>query len=878
MADAPAPATPAAGPSPPGETTRSPQLGIPGLRVGRYTLTRSIGRGGMGEVFLARDSLLKRDVAIKAIIPDLARHQDHGSSALREARAIARLNHPHIATVYDVLEVDDHAYVVMEYLHGETLAQRLARGPLSMGDAARLGCQLAQALAHAHAHSIVHCDLKPANVFLTPEAGLKVVDFGLARALGGSQPAGTTDAVGASPSLIASRAGTPAYMSPEHRHGFALDGRSDLYCAGLILHEMVSGRLPERSDAPDPSATTTTPPAALRLHPSIPRPLRDVIATALQVEPSRRYQTALEMERALQPLVSEADRTKQRALKTAWWAVGALVLAMAVLVISLVNRPAPIVPAIASPFVIAVVPFSASASDESASLLAAGLAEVVTNDLTPYQGLLVAAPRPGTGRQADFSQLAKELGADALLLGNVHRDAGQLGVDLRIFRTDQVSFSQEVAVREPDHDLARLQASLANAVRTLLTSVGLKPSTLTSPTFGSAGQLLPSTLDAFEDYQQARTFLERADVAANVDHALTILDRVVAREPKYALAHAAIGEASWRKWTRTRDAQWSDRAHQSALEALRLAPEQPAVRYAVAVIYRGTGRRQEAIDELEQLIRLRPSWDDAYRLLGSLYADNGAFDQSINALNRAAGFRPGYWANFADLGLVYYRAGRYDDAIRAFERFVELRPDSATAYQRLGTAQYASGRVDRAVANYTRAVEIAPNANAYSNLGTALFDGGRYAEAVDAYQKAVDIERTNPSLHRNLGDAFSRAARPADARREYQQALKLVAAVLAVNPKSASMHSLRAVCLARLSRIDEAIAASRTAIELASADRDILYERSLVLVAANRPTEAVAVLRQAFEAGYSRTRAQGDQDLAPLKHLPAFQQLLAEGR
>lgn len=880
MADARAPLSGNAGPPPSAETTvQVHEADVTGVRIGRYTLIRSIGRGGMGEVFLAHDAQLKRDVAIKVINPHVAGRHEDASAILREARAIARLNHPHIATVYDVLDIDGRAHVVMELLRGETLAQRLTRGPLPLSDVATFGCELTQALAHAHTHGIVHCDLKPANVFLTSEAGLKVVDFGLARTLHNQDPGHTSESVGASPSLIASRAGTPAYMSPEHRRGLPLDGRSDLYCTGLILHEMACGVLPHPShlfDLPSDTTTTSQPPG---LDGSIRQPLRGIIARALQSDPSARYQTASELEDALRPLSRSQPSATSRLVRRprTWWLVGALVLTIVALLIALVARaPVPVLHA-TMPFVVAVVPFTAPAVDESSGLLASGLAEVVRNDLASYAELVITeAGPPEAPRSGDLSALTAELGANGLLLGNVRREPGRVAVTLRLYRADTGVMTPETMIVESDRDLALLQASLRTALRQLFAGIGLSLTKVSPNVVGGTGLLLPSTVSVFEEYQQARAFLERADLPQNVDHALTILNRIVAQEPRYALAHAALGDASWRKWRLTKDRTWVERAHDSAVEALRLAPEQPAVRFGVAQIYQGTGRRQEAIDELESLIRARPAWDEAYRLLGRLQAENGALDQSIATLDRAVALRPAYWANYAALGNVYYRVGRYDDAIRAFERFTELRPDSASAYQRLGTAQHASGRVDLAVLNYRRAVEIAPNANAYSNLGTALFDSRQYGAAAAAYQKAIDLNPRNPSLRRNIGDAFTRQRNQAKARQAYQQAIELTREVLKVNAKDASTMSLQAFCLARIGRVADALAASTTAVALAPADPDTLYERAVILIAAHQPAEAVESLRQALTAGYSRSRAQADDDLGSLRDQVAFRELLPD--
>lgn len=214
-----------------------------GASVGRYQIVRRLGAGGMAEVFLAHDPRLNRDAAIKVLAGELVERPGYRLYLQREARAVAQLNHPHIAQLYDVLEFHGHACFVMEYLQGEPLTERLRGGALAFQDTVRFGAQIATAVAHAHAHGVLHCDLKPGNVFITTEGIAKVLDFGLARPSGHGSSEPLTD-IGASPTLVANRAGTPAYMPPELYIGQSLDERSDIYSLGLIVMEMATGKRP----------------------------------------------------------------------------------------------------------------------------------------------------------------------------------------------------------------------------------------------------------------------------------------------------------------------------------------------------------------------------------------------------------------------------------------------------------------------------------------------------------------------------------------------------------------------------------------------------------------------------------------------------------
>jgi serine/threonine-protein kinase len=309
-----------------------------GLDFRNYTLLGKLGSGGMGEVYLAEHTHLGRKVALKVLQPALSAHTDAVARFFAEARATAQLQNPHIVQIYDCdLHPDGRAYLAMEYLGGETLAQRLARGPLAPDYAgiARIGVQIAAGLAAAHAQGIVHRDLKPANIFLCSdplggaESVVKILDFGLAKLVDETR--------GPSPTQTRSGeiVGTPAYMSPEQCSGRGqVSARADLYSFGCILFEMVCGRLPFVCDGVGEyiSAHLREPPVdPSSIQPSLPPRLRALIRSMLAKDPARRPSSAADVGAALQALAQMAPsalRREPRRPPRALWA--ALVLAVAV--------------------------------------------------------------------------------------------------------------------------------------------------------------------------------------------------------------------------------------------------------------------------------------------------------------------------------------------------------------------------------------------------------------------------------------------------------------------------------------------------------------------------------------------------------------------
>lgn len=851
------------------KTATAESLGVPARIADRYEVIRLIGGGGMGRVFVAYDQSLRRNVAIKMLAPRFVGNPEFAEQLLREARAAAQLDHPHIATIHDVIDCDGAVCIVMELLRGEPLEKRIRRRALTGPQVLRYSRQIAAALKHAHAREIVHCDLTPANVFITEDDVAKVVDFGLARAIH-RPPGATTDAIGASSELVARRPGTPGFMSPEQRLGLEVDQRSDIYSFGSVMRAMAVA-----VDPPAPRTGWRWPRAAGKsdaVRASVSMVLSPIIEKALEQDLTQRYQSAAEVDNALLAIpegaVAKSDSWAQYAI-----AVGGLVAIVAVLLIGLqVYRPSTTVSA--RSFGIGVPLFASPANDPSLGYLAAGLSEMIANDLGASNAVLTTRSTHLVASGEDASALLKELGVGSLLLGSVERRDEGLTVGIQLYPAGSEAVGKTVSFTKSANDLAGISRALSLTVRTQLASAGYVISRAPKPGQGAAQSLLPRSMQTFEEYAQARWFLDRADIATNVDHALTLLERIVKNEPAFALGEAALGEATWRKWLSTKDRSWAEAAERHTLEALRLSSEQPEVRYSVALIYQGTGRRAEAIGELERVAQARPLNDDVQRLLGRLYSEAGRLDDGLKALQRAVTLRPGYWNNHATLGNVAFRAGRYDVAVAAFQRFCELRPDSASAYQRLGTAYHAAGNVPAALESYGRALQISPNANAYSNVGTIHYDERRYKQAIEAYQKAIDMEPRNASFRRNLGDALRRDGQPKLARDAYNRAIELSTEMLRVNPRDASTVSLKAISMARTGRFGLAGSLSNDALALSPRDGDVLFERATILLLTGNTQAAIGTLRRAVEAGYSVKRLAADPDLASLATVPDFRQLL----
>ena len=279
-----------------------------GTRLGRYEIRSKLGAGGMAEVFLAEDMQLGRRVALKLLPPETATDDHARKRLLREARAAATLDHPHICSIYEVGEADGLLFIAMQFVEGQTLSERLRRGEIALGDALSIAMQIADALADAHAHGILHRDIKPANIMLTARGDAKIMDFGLAKPTRAEESVSgetVTDSLLSTPGAVI---GTVPYMSPEQVRGDVLDARSDLFSLGVLLYEMFCGRRPfdDSSQAAISAAILTREPLPLaRFAPHTPAELERIVLKTLRKNPDERYQTAKDLLNDLRALKDE---------------------------------------------------------------------------------------------------------------------------------------------------------------------------------------------------------------------------------------------------------------------------------------------------------------------------------------------------------------------------------------------------------------------------------------------------------------------------------------------------------------------------------------------------------------------------------------------
>jgi serine/threonine-protein kinase len=795
---------------------------------------------------------------------------------MKEARAAAALNHPHIATVHDVLEQQGDVVVVFEYVEGETLQSRIARGRLPAPEAVEIATQIAKGLAGAHQQGVVHRDLKPANVIIGAGGHVKILDFGIARIL--SRGTTQTDAP-AQPrtASVMGFVGTASYAAPEQLVSAAVDERADLYALGVVLFEMISGRRPFVGSDPVRLATSKLGTDAPKLSSTgqlVPPALDALVASLLERDRDKRPSSAIEVLAQLK-YVYGTPSTGQLPVPSRFR--NALIAAAAVVVIALAvaysvwNRPSPEHPVAqaAAPPVIAVLPLSNDSADRARDMLAAGIAESIITSLAPLRTVTVlsrAAVTDARSRSTDPRKIASDLGATFLIEGSLQESNGTLRISINLLRND-LSVAWADAVQGAASDIFEIQGRLATLVVGAL-KVQVSPSERERMLAHAT-----SSPEAQAAYWQGRALLERRDVKGNLDAAAVSLQRAVSLDPSFALAEAALGEVYWQKYEDSHDPQWAQMATDAGIAALKIDAEEPAVRYALAVTLAGTGKPDEAIEELRHALALQPNYDDARRQLGRVLAQRGRIDEAVAEYERAIALRPSFWGHYSALGLSLTQAGRWEAALPAFQKVVELQPDNSFGYQQLGFVHHNLGHIDEALRYYAAAIERQPNPQAFSNIGAIYHQRGDYQRAVDAYKQAIALRPNSHITHRNLGDALIKLGQTDAARESYVRAARLAESDLKVNPKDGVTTAILAVYLQKSGQRREASARIDQALGIAPNDLNVRYRAAVVCALQGRKTEAIEHLRLAIAGGFSRDRASEDDDLASIRDLPEFKLL-----
>ncbi len=839
--------------------------------VGAYRIERLLGRGGMGEVYLAWDERLERRVALKRIRADATFDAQLRERFRREARAAARLSHPAVVQVHDILEDGSGDCIVLEYVEGQTLSSLLAGGPPETGLALRLAREIAEGLAHAHAQGLLHRDLKAQNVIVTPAGHAKILDFGLAKPISteGSETLTEHGTV----------LGTFHSMSPEQALGRGLDERSDLFSLGVLLHELLTGRSPFKAA----SATETLdrvlhhePPPLSLLRPDLPPEVSELAARLLAKDRDLRPRHALEVVRILErartathpaldtgmselPTAAEAPRQapgRPLPRRVLVLALGLVTAAAASLF--LVRSPAaPLRIMIPSPAV-------SGPADEQLDLVASGILSSMLGTLSSLEGTAPLEPSHlGIGGGGNSpTELARSSAADELLLASVAREGEMARVSLKRVQggDGRVLWAQTFQVPAGPRDLALM----ADAVRVHLRH-GYPDH---SPRQGT-----PDLEARGEDYAAFLEVKRRVDSGkTSWEPELKHIESVVQTSPRFLEAWLLGSRVALNLFQTNRDTAYLDRARRMIREARSLAPNDPRPLVEDFRITLAADHPEEGRAVLEQLERLLPGDPELLVLRARLAEQAGQAGEAFGLLRTAVERAPS-WRNLFWLADLEARHGRISEARGHLDLLLARSPDNLFALDKLAGMELLAGDLGRAERLYLKLLDLAPQRSHYTNLGLARFLLGRYREAVMAYRKALELDPEHVAVLLNLADAEAALGNRQEAERLYSRVLDHLREQESATVLSSGDLMIKAQCLVRLGRSGEAVEITQRTLQQNPDDPEVLYLASLVYSLAGDRASALVNARLAREKG-TQPRWFGIAAFQGLRGNPKFQGLL----
>jgi serine/threonine protein kinase/tetratricopeptide (TPR) repeat protein/TolB-like protein len=858
----------------------------PGSQFGpRYTIESVIGEGGMGKVYKAHDNDLDRTVALKLVRRELANDPNSMQRFKQELLLASRVSHRNILRIHDLGDVGGLKFISMAYVEGKDLHDVIEEGGrLPVERVVNIAKQLAGALDAAHAEGVVHRDLKPRNVLMAQNDQVYVSDFGLAKSLEGES---TTMMTRAGEVL-----GTPRYMSPEQAESKPADHRSDLYSLGVILYEMATG------DAPFAGESTvqvmyqhvTQKPKDPKLgNPDLPDYLAKIILKCLEKDPANRYQSAKEILEDLEAATPPTRVVRLRIAETGypkWLLAGMTALVLlaagtfavptwrhAVLGRLEGSRRAPAGTAGQhTDKYLAVLPFKVLGGETELKYVAEGVVDSLSAQLFQLKDVHVAsaASAEEASKKGAADKIARELGVNLLVEGTVQGAGDKISI---VVNVQDVKQGKRLWVKEyplQRRDLLTIENSIYSD---LVSALDLKP---TDEDLTRGALRMTQDYDAYELYLKGRDVIHRQPDAKGYAAALSYYDRAIRKDPRFALAYAGIAETSMDLYDMKKESVWSQKALSAAQQAQQLNPNLPEVHWALGSVYLETGKSEDSIAEMKQALELAPNADDSYRRLGHAYMEAGRKQEAIAAYQKATDINPYYWYNHSCLGYAFASSGADEKALSSFRRATELAPDWASGYSNLGVAYFQLGRWKESVDAFGKSLALEANPDAQSNLGVAFYYMGMYSEAAKALEKAVQMDPDRHEFAGSLADAYRQIGARDKAMAAYRTAINLALKANRTNPRDANTLGGLAVYYAKEGELNRAQDFITRARALDASNNALIYNEALIQALSGKSAEALKGLREAFQKGYPPEVAKSEPEFAGVRSSPEFAKLMKD--
>ncbi len=821
----------------------------PGRQIGPFRIEQELGQGAVGIVYLAHDTKLDRQVAIKSLPAELAENTTVRTRFAREARVLASLNHPNIATIYDELqEAEGIGYLVLEYVPGQTLAERIADQKLKPQEALSIAQRIAEAVAAAHEHDVVHRDLKPGNIKITPEGRIKVLDFGLAKALGGE--------VVDQQSTITEQGrviGTPAYMSPEQARGLEADERCDIWSFGCVLYEMLTGKVPFEGETvsdtlasildrePDWNALPQATPANIRvllrrcLEKDSRRRLHDIADAAIEINET------LNLPATVPPVTTPSISftpyvdVKARSQRIAIVMAATIIIVLSAITVWFILEQRTGLDSEAIRLV--VLPFENLGTEED-EYFADGMTDEITTRLAGIHGLGVISRQSAIqykNKGIGPLQIAKELHVDYILEGTVQCERpsdpnSQVRIWCQLIRaSDDTLVWSDVY----DNDMREIFHLYSDVAEKMAQELDI---TLLEPERRALASKPTENTEAWDYYLRGNDYRQRSMLKSDCEFAIEMYAKAVGLDSKFALAHAQLSRCHammyWQYYDHTLERL--EKAKNAVDIALQLEPDLPETHLALGhYYYHCKSDWDQALHEFAIARKSLPNDSDLLSYIGYVQRRQGKFQEALanikSASELASELNPRSNNITIGLGETFIYMRKYTEAMSCFEKIISLTPDETRAHGykaslyllREGSTKKARAVVNKALESVVGLPEKSPIFNDLINLD--VYDGN-YQDALRRVSlKSEDFDNQDFFIPVAMQYASIYGYMKNDlAKKYYDEGLKIIEAKIRQDPNDARLHSARGIAYAGLGRKQEAIREGKLAVDLLPVSKDAM--------------------------------------------------------